>query len=79
MLLLPGPRKRVGEKVHTYAHARTKTISRPKYIYIYIYIYIYRELIRESAQLASLASLNNATAFFIIKLGPLSSVNNGGA
>ncbi len=31
---LPGPRKRVGERVHTYAHARTKTISRPKYIYI---------------------------------------------
>ncbi len=47
---LPGPRKRVGERVHTYAHARTKTISRPEYIY--------RELIRESAWLASLASLN---------------------
>ncbi len=31
---LPGPRKRVGERVHMYAHARTKTISRPKYIYI---------------------------------------------
>ncbi len=26
---LPGPRKRVGERVHTYAHARTKNISRP--------------------------------------------------
>ncbi len=26
---LPGPRKRVGENVHTYAHARTKTIPRP--------------------------------------------------
>ncbi len=45
---LPGPRKRVGERVHTYALARTKTISRPKYTYIY------RELIRESAPLASL-------------------------
>ncbi len=31
---LPGPRKRVGERVHTYAHAKTKTISRPIYIYI---------------------------------------------
>ncbi len=31
---LPGPRKRVGERVHTYAHARTKTISRSKYIYV---------------------------------------------
>ncbi len=31
---LPGPRKRVKENVHTYAHARTKTIPRPKYIYI---------------------------------------------
>ncbi len=31
---LPGSRKRVGERVHTYTHARTKTISRPKYIYI---------------------------------------------
>ncbi len=28
---LPGPRKRVGERVHTYAHARTKTISRPNW------------------------------------------------
>ncbi len=26
---LPGPRKRVGENVHTYTHARTKTIPRP--------------------------------------------------
>ncbi len=26
---LPGPRKRVGENVHTYAHAITKTIPRP--------------------------------------------------
>ncbi len=31
---LPGLRKRLGERVHKYAHARTKTISRPKYIYI---------------------------------------------
>ncbi len=29
---LPGPRKRVGENVHTYAHARTKTIPRPNSI-----------------------------------------------
>ncbi len=29
---LPGPRKRVGENVHTYAHARTKAIPRPNSI-----------------------------------------------
>ena len=39
---LPSPRKRVGENVHTYAHARTKTIPKPnkrqqqQNIYIYI-------------------------------------------
>ncbi len=49
---LLGPRKLVAKRVHTYAHARTKTISGPKYIYIY------RELIRELALLPTLASLN---------------------
>ncbi len=67
---LPSPRKRIGKRVHTYAHARTKTISRPKYIYIsrthqrvssarfarFAELYI-SQLIRESAPLATLSNV----------------------
>ncbi len=60
---LPGPRKRVGENVHTYAHARTKTIPGPNKKITKKNIYIYHGLINKSAPLAS---LNNPPATVVL-------------